>query len=198
LWRYHTGMKISDWARQQHIHPRTAQRWFEAGNLPVPARRLPSGTILVEETTAKAGKVALYARVSSYDQRPELELQLERLVKWAAGHDLAVDMTVTEVGSGMNGARPKLRRLLADGRVGTIVVEHRDRLARLGSEYIEAALLGAGRRLLVVEPREFEDDLIRDMTEVLTSLCARLYGRPSARTRAHRALRCAEHPVEPR
>ncbi|MHB1527489.1 MAG: IS607 family transposase, partial [Candidatus Dormibacteria bacterium] len=143
-------MKISDWARQQHIHPRTAQRWFEAGTLPVPARRLLSGTILVEEVLAQSGKVALYARVSSHDQRSDLERQLVRLVEWAAHHDLAVDMTVAEVGSGMNGARPKLRRLLADGRVSTIVVEHRDRLARLGSEYIEAALLGAGRRLLVV------------------------------------------------
>ncbi len=189
-------MKISEWARQQHIHPRTAQRWFEAGNLPVPARRLPSGTILVEEPTPQAGQVALYARVSSHDQRQELERQLGRLVEWAVNHDLAVDLTVAEVGSGMNGARPKLRRLLADGRVGTIVVEHRDRLARLGSEYIEAALLGAGRRLLVVDPTEVEDDLVRDMTYVLTSLCARLYGRRSARTRAQRALRCAERPVE--
>ena len=189
-------MKISDWARQQHIHPRTAQRWFEAGNLPVPARRLPSGTILVEETAPQAGQVALYARVSSHDQRQDLERQLGRLVEWAVSHDLAVDQTVAEVGSGMNGARPKLRRLLADGRVGTIVVEHRDRLARLGSEYIEAALLGSGRRLLVVDPTEVEDDLVRDMTEVLTSLCARLYGRRSARTRAQRALRCAARPVE--
>ncbi len=189
-------MKISDWARQQHIHPRTAQRWFEAGNLPVPARRLPSGTILVEETTPQVGQVALYARVSSHDQRQELERQLGRLVEWAVNHDLAVDLTVTEVGSGMNGARPKLRRLLADGRVGTIVVEHRDRLARLNSEYIEAALLGSGRRLLVVDPTESEDDLVRDMTYVLTSLCTRLYGRRSARTRAQRALRCAERPVE--
>ncbi|MHB8554885.1 MAG: IS607 family transposase, partial [Candidatus Dormibacteria bacterium] len=112
-------MKISDWARQQHIHPRTAQRWFEAGTLPVPARRLLSGTILVEEVLAQSGKVALYARVSSHDQRSDLERQLVRLVEWAAHHDLAVDMTVAEVGSGMNGARPKLRRLLADGRVST-------------------------------------------------------------------------------
>ncbi len=52
-------------------------------------------------------------------------------------------------------------------------------------------LLGAGRRLVVVETSEVEDDLVRHMTEVLTSLCARLYGRRSARTRAQRALRCA-------
>jgi putative resolvase len=110
---------------------------------------------------------------------------------------MAVTHTVAEVGSGTNGARPRLRRLLADQSVGCIVVEHRDRLARLGSEYIEAALLGAGRRLVVVDGSEVEDDLVRDMTEVLTSLCARLYGRRSARTRAARALRCAGQPVEP-
>jgi putative resolvase len=106
-----------------------------------------------------------------------------------------VSHTVAEVGSGMNGARPKLRRLLADASVGTIVVEHRDRLTRLGSEYIEAALWGAGRRLVVVDSAEVEDDLVRDMTEVLTSLCARLYGRRSARTRAARALKCASAEV---
>ena len=65
----------------------------------------------------------------------------------------------------------------------------------MGSEYIEAALLGGGRRLLVMEGSELEDDLLRDMTEALTSLCARLYGRRSARTRAQRALRCAEREV---
>ncbi len=113
------------------------------------------------------------------------------VVAWSAEHGLTVSQTVAEVGSGMKGSRPKLRRLLADQRVSTIVVEHRDRLARLGSEYIEAALLGAGRRLVVVETSEVDDDLVRDMTEVLTSLCARLYGRRWARTRAQRALRCA-------
>jgi putative resolvase len=139
--------------------------------------------------------VVLYARVSSHDQRRDLERQLGRLVEWAAQRGLQVTQTVSEVGSGMNGSRPKLRRLLADSSVDCIVVEHRDRLARLGSEYVEAALLGAGRRLLVMDSRELEADLVGDMSEVLTSLCARLYGRRSARTRAARALRCAAQPV---
>ncbi len=121
---------------------------------------------------------------------------MSRLSAWSAGRGMVVTHTVSEVGSGMNGSRPKLRRLLADPRVSAIVVEHRDRLARLGSEYIEAALLGTGRRLVVVETDEVEDDLVRDMTEVLTSLCARLYGRRSARTRAQRALRCAAADIE--
>lgn len=175
----------------------TALRWFGAGQLPVPARRVIPRTVLVETLSpGGGGTVVLYARVSSHDQSADLDRQLGRLVEWAAGQGLSVGAAVKEVGSGMNGARPKLRRLLADASVSSIVVEHRDRLARLGSEYIEAALLGAGRRLIVVNPAEVEDDLVSDMTEVLTSLCARLYGRPSARTRAHRALRCAQKPVE--
>ena len=188
-------MKLSQWARGNGVHPKTAMRWFRQGTLPVPARKLSTGTILVEQGETGRGGVALYARVSSHDQRSELDRQLARLVAWATEQGMPVTVTVAEVGSGMNGARPRLRRLLADGSVGTIVVEHRDRLARLGSEYVEAALQGAGRRLVVVEASEVEDDLVRDMTEVLTSLCARLYGRRSARTRAARALRCASQPV---
>ena len=85
----------------------------------------------------------------------------------------------------------KLKRLLADDSIATIVVEHRERLARFGGEYVEAALGAQGRRLVVVYDREVDDDLVRDMTEVLTSLCARLYGRRSARRRAQRALEAA-------
>ena len=190
-------MKLPDWARQQGVHPKTALRWFHEGKLPVPARAVGPRTILVEAQAGATGveTVALYARVSAHDQRADLERQLGRLSVWSAGRGIVVTHTVAEVGSGMNGSRPKLRRLLADPRVSTIVVEHRDRLARLGSEYIEAALQGTGRRLVVVERDEVEDDLVRDMTEVLTSLCARLYGRRSARTRAQRALRCAAAPV---
>jgi putative resolvase len=77
---------------------------------------------------------------------------------------------------------------VGDGSVGTIVVEHRERLARFGVEYIEAALAGQGRRLVVIEEREVDDDLVCDVTEVLTLMCARLYGRRSARRRAERAI----------
>ena len=101
---------------------------------------------------------------------------------------------VCEVGSGLNGRRPRLRRLLADPAVRFIVVEHRDRLARFGVEQLEAALAAQGRRILVVDPAEATDDLVRDMIDVLTSFCARLYGCRGARNRALRALTCARKP----
>ena len=76
--------------------------------------------------------------------------------------------------------------------MGTIVVERRQRLSRFGFEYVEAALAGRGARILVMDEAELEDDLVREVTEVMTSLCARLYGRRSARRRAERALTAAQ------
>ncbi len=74
-----------------------------------------------------------------------------------------------------------------------IVVEHRDRLARLGVEQLDAALAAAGRRVLVADPGETGGDLVRDMIEALTSMCARLCGRGGARNRALRAVTAAGH-----
>lgn len=74
-----------------------------------------------------------------------------------------------------------------------MVVEHRDRLGRMNTELVEAALEAAGRRLVVLDDGEVDDDLVRDVVEVLTSFCARLYGRRSAKNRARKALEAAEH-----
>ena len=191
-------MKLAAWARVNGVHPQTAYRWFRQGTMPVPARRLPSGTILVEvpgsDDDGLDRPAVLYARVSAHDQRGELDRQVARLSGWATAQGVTVAEVVTEVGSGVNGRRPKLRRVLADPRAAMIVVEHRDRLARFGVEHLEAALSAQGRRLVVVDPGETSDDLVRDMVEVLTSFCARLYGRRGARNRALRAMTCAKKP----
>ena len=76
--------------------------------------------------------------------------------------------------------------------VQTIVVEHRDRLARFGSESIAAALAACGRKLVVVDETEMKDDLVQDMVVVLTWFCARLYGRRAAKNRAAKALAAAQ------
>lgn len=182
-------MKLSEWAKRQGITYKTAWRWFKAGALPVPYTQLPSGTILVHPPEAgPSGRAVLYARVSSGDQKPDLERQLGRLTAFATGQGMAVVKSVSEVGSGLNGHRPKLMKLLADREVQVIVVEHRDRLARFGSEYIEATLTASGRKLVVVDTGEMKDDLVQDMIDVLTSFCARLYGRRSAKNRALKAM----------
>jgi len=185
-------VKLAEWARQNGVHPQTAYRWFREGTMPVPARRLPSGTIMVDVAEAATqGQVVVYARVSSADQRADLDRQVARVAAWATGQNMIVSRVVTEVGSALNGHRKKFLALLCDPAVSTIVVEHRDRFARFGAEYVEAALSAQGRRLLVVDPAEVDDDLVADVTEILTSLCARLYGKRAAANRASRAVAAA-------
>jgi predicted site-specific integrase-resolvase len=103
-----------------------------------------------------------------------------------------VDRVVTEVGFALNGRRRKLLVLLRDPDVTTVAVEHRDRFSRFGAEYVEAVLSASGRRLLVVDPAEVDDDLVGDVTEILTSLCARPYGRRAAANRAARGVAALE------
>jgi predicted site-specific integrase-resolvase len=166
--------------------------------LPVPARKV-GGLVLIGDpvgpSAPEVGVTAVYARVSSADQRPDLDAQVARVTEWATGQHLPVDRVVTEVGSALNGHRGKFLALLGDPKVSTIVVEHRDRFARLGAEYVEAALSASGPRLLVVDPAgvddDLVDDLVRDVTEILTWLCARLYGGRAAANRAARAVAAA-------
>jgi putative resolvase len=156
-------MMLSEWARGQGVSYRTALSWFHAGTLPASARQLPTGTIVVEPSAERSGRTVAYCRVSSADRRDDVERQAGRVAEEAGKRGITLDATVTEVGSGVTGNRATLRKILAP-QVSRIVVEHRDRLARFGVEHLQAALAATGRRIVVVNPDEGKDDLVRDMT----------------------------------
>src|SRR5215469_16268167 len=190
---YTDGMKLSAWAKANGLAYQTAWRLWRAGKLPIAAEQLPTGTVIVHPPKAPTVEsVAIYARVSSADQKADLERQLGRLAEYASRERLMVIRSVSEIGCGLNGHRAKIMRLLSDPAVQTIVVEHRDRLARFGSESIEAALAACGRKFVVVDETEMKDDLVPDIIDVLTSLCGRLYGRRGAKNRAAKALAAAQ------
>lgn len=189
---------MREWALEQGVHPKTAYRWFREGTLPVPARR--AGRLILVDPDPKpavVGRVVAYCRVCSADQKDDLERQAGRVVVGATGHGLAVGQVMSEVGSGMNGHRRKLTKLLSDPAVTVIVVEHRDRLTRFGFEHLQASMAAGGRSIVVLESQETTSDLVRDVTGVLTSLCARLYGQRSAARRAAKAVAVATA-TEPR
>lgn len=181
-------MKLSVWAKQQGLTYKTAWRLWRDGQLPIPAEQLATGTVIVHPTTESVGGAALYARVSSADQRADLDRQMARLTEYGVQHKLSIVAAVKEVGSGLNGHRRGLMRVLRDPKVSVIVVEHRDRLARFGFEYIEASLAAHNRVITVVDPAEITDDVVRDLHEVIVSMCARLYGKRAAANRAKKAM----------
>lgn len=115
-----------------------------------------------------------------------------RLKDFAAAGGLRVKAVVEEIGSGPSGRRAKLVRLLKDPNSQVIVVEHRDRLARFGVEYIEAALMSQGRSIIVTDETEETADIWQDFIDIVTSMCARIYGKRGARNRAIKALQAVK------
>src|SRR5215469_734522 len=195
---YTLDMKLSQYAKRAGVTYKTAWRWWNQGQLD--ASQTPTGMVIVREPVLPApalGRVARYARVSSADQQAGLDRQRQRLRDDAAAKGYTVAKEVSEMASGLTDHRPKLSRLLTDPTtIGTLVVEHRDRLTRFGAEDIQQLLETQGRQLEVRFPSETDDELVDDFVAVLTSLAARLYGRRTAQRRAAHLQACVKRCVE--
>ncbi len=190
-------MKLSQYAKRAGVSYKTAWRWWKQGQLD--AYQMPTGTVIVREPTLptpKTGRVALYARVSSADQKADLDRQMQRLRDYAAAKGYSVSKEVSEIASGLNDHRPKLSKLLTDPTIGTLIVEHRDRLTRFGYEYIRQLLETQGRHLEVLFPSETEQELVDDFVAVITSMAARIYGQRSSRQKAAKIRACVERVMQ--
>ena len=176
-------MKLSDYARLKGINKRTAYRWYVDGKLP--GYKTPNGMILVDDDSTVASrpeKTVVYTRVSSSENKANLDSQASRLTAYCAAKGWQVSQVVKEIGSGVNDSRPKFLGLLGDGDVTRIVVEHKDRATRFGFRYLETLLALQKRSIEVVNLSEDETtDLLTDLTSIIYSFCARLYGQRRAK-----------------
>lgn len=194
---YTLDMKLSHYAKRAGVTYKTAWRWWKLGQLD--AYQTPTGTVIVREATLPApttGRIALYARVSSADQKNDLDRQMQRLRDYAAAKGYAVSKEVTEIASGLNDHRPKLAKLLTDPTIGTLIVEHKDRLTRFGYEYIRQLLETHGRHIEVLFPSVTESELVDDFVAVITSMAARIYGQRSSRKIAAKIRACVERVMQ--
>jgi predicted site-specific integrase-resolvase len=100
-------MSLAVWAERSGVARVSVCRWFRAGLLPVPAVKV-GRLVLLDEPTADTGvdrQTAVYARVSSADQRADLDRQVARVTGWVTTEQIPVGQVVTEVGSALNGHR---------------------------------------------------------------------------------------------
>lgn len=172
-------MKLSEYAKKNSISYGTAYRHFKTGL--VKGKQLPTGTIVIEnevlESDFRQGKVALYARVSSSENKTNLDTQMERLKSFAASKGFTVVHEIKEIGSGLNDNRKKLLSLIGKDDYSVIIVEHKDRFSRFGTKIIEILLEKTGKQLLVInETGNDTNDLMQDFVSIVTSFTARLYG----------------------
>lgn len=179
-------MKLSQYAAQQGIGYRAAWNRYKKGKVPG-AYADEYGHIHVPDPKHElVGKAAVYARVSTHGQKEDLTRQADRMVAFANAAGLSVVAVVTEVASGVNDARPKLTKLLQSDDWGTLVVEHKDRLSRVGFGWFEVLLKVQGKELVVANAAQEETaDLMEDFLSIIYSFAARLYGLRSARRRTN-------------
>jgi predicted site-specific integrase-resolvase len=170
-------MKLSDWAKEKGISYRTAHRLFKKNNIEG-AYQLPTGTIIVPlSSTQGIENVVIYVRVSSSENKSNLESQADRLVSFCMANGWTINKIIKEVGSGLNDGRPKLLKLLEKERPTKIVIEHKDRLTRFGFKFIEGWCNSINCKIVVVNKQDnSRDDLMQDFVSIITSFCARLYG----------------------
>jgi putative resolvase len=170
-------LTLNDYAKYHGIQYRAAWNRYRRGQIPN-AFKDEFGKILIpEDKPDKPSKVVCYARVSSSENKSNLNTQAERLVRYANAKGLQVHAVVKEVGSGLNDKRPKLMRILTDSSITHIIVEHKDRLTRFGFNYVEEWLKEKQITLEVVNQVENgKEDLMQDFVSLVTSFTARLYG----------------------
>ena len=146
------------------------------------------------ETQKKVESIAIYARVSSTENKSNLETQKERLISYCNAKGYRVSHVITEFGSGLNDHRPKLEKLLLNEEVTRIVVEHKDRLTRFGFNYIEKLLKRNGVDVEVVNyVDDKRDDLIQDFVSVITSFSARIYGQRRSKRKTEQLIKELEN-----
>ena len=184
-------MKLSEYAKKNSISYRTAWRHYKLGLIPN-AKQLSTGTIVVEDATNISAKeyTIIYARVSSSENRINLDAQAKRLEQFCLAKGWIINEIVKECASGLNDNRPKLMKILTEKKATRLVVEHKDRLTRFGFNYIR--VLYPECEIVIVNEVESKEDLFEDFVSLVTSFCARIYGRRRSKRKTEELIKKLE------
>lgn len=179
--------RIGQAAKILGVSPSTLRRWEREGKL-TPHRTEGAHRLyrLSELKTsshpaARDRKTIAYARVSSSDQKADLERQKKVLEMYCASHGWKFEL-ITDLGSGMNYYKKGLKKLLntiLDGNISRFVVTHKDRLLRFGAELVFALCEAKEVEVVIINSGsegKFEEELAKDVLEIITVFSARLYG----------------------
>lgn len=189
-------LSIKQAANQLGVSVSTLRRWDETGVLV--AQRTPKGhrrydlskinPNLTRNKVEQQRKTIAYARVSSHDQKSDLQRQIEILELYCSAQGWSFEV-ISDLGSGMNYHKKGLKRLLddiLDNKIDRLVLTHKDRLLRFGAELVFALCEARQVEVVIINQGEnlsFEEELAQDVLEIITVFSARLYGSPSKKNK---------------
>lgn len=184
--------KLSQYAKENNITYRTAWNHFNSG-LIEGAYQLPTGTVVIPDSTSlnnKKDHVVTYARVSSSENKDNLESQSKRLVDFCNAKGWTVKEEIKEVGSGVNSNRKKLLSILQKANATKLIIEHKDRLTRFGFEYVQCACDLFGCEIIILnEANDDKERIIEDFVSIITSFCAKIYGNRRSKRKTEKLIK---------
>ena len=194
--------KAAEFARLAGVSVKTLQRWDRDGKLK-PASRTPGNrrlytqeqlNTLLHRQPAEQRVTVAYLRVSSQAQKPDLANQRKALEQFCIAKGLPVDEWLTEIGGGLNFKRPKFLALvdrILQGEIGTLVIAHKDRLARFGYDLLMHLCESQGCQLVVLNTESLspEQEMVQDLMTITHCFSARLDGLRNYRKAMEKALK---------
>ena len=191
-------IKASEYAKKMSLNVRTVYRYYHNGKIKGYQDK-ETGTIFIlnpfknenNEDNLK-NKVVLYARVSSSENKTNLESQLEKLRLFASAKGYQIVKEIKDIGSGLNDNRSKLNELLEKelNNFEILLVEHKDRLTRFGFNYIDILLKSHNKKIEVINLVDNnKEDLIQDFVSVITSFCARIYSQRISKRKVEKLIK---------
>ena len=194
-------IKVSEYAERMSLHIRTVYRYYHSGKIQGYQDDV-TGTIFIlnpfkKEINSRLDKaVVLYARVSSSENKDNLEKQLDRLRLYANAKGYQVVKEIKEIGSGLNDNRAKLNNLLKNDLdiFSILLVEHKNRLTRFGFNYLDIMLNTHNKKIEVINLVDNDrEDLVQDFISVITSFCARVYGQRRSKRKTEALIKELEN-----
>ncbi len=187
-----TFISIGEVCKILGISISTAYRWLKLGKLKETFRTLGNhrrfnkqeilNFYIPTDTTERL--TILYARVSSHDQKSDLITQEQKLVQYATLKQYNNTQLISDLGSGLNYKKSGLKQLLKlifTQKVKRLIINHKDRLLRFGSELVFTLCQYFNVEVIIIEEKtlSFEETLTCDVIELMTVFCAKLYGKRS-------------------
>lgn len=190
-------IKLSKLAKDLNVTTRTLYNWMYDGKFEFIKSKTGRNFVTLETYNSLLNIkenneecVVIYCRVSSTINKSNLKTQKERVINYCNAKGYKVEKIIEEFGSGINDNRPKLINLLKNEKFTKIVVEHKDRLTRFGFNYIETLLNVYGKEIEVINNVDTdEEDLIQDFVSIITSYCARIYGKRRSKRKTEKLIK---------
>jgi len=191
-------MKLSEYAKQRGITYRAAWNHFRFDKIQGAYKDEATGHIIIPSIKEiNLSKVAIYARVSSNENKSNLEAQAERLKAYSTAKGYQIIHVIKEIGSGVNDNRKKLLQILSKNDWGRLIIEHKDRLTRFGFNYIHTLLEKEGKTIEIVNIAEDDKtDLIQDLVSIVYSFSARMYGLRRSKRKTEKIIECLKQEIE--